>query len=144
MDFSTNIVRNPNFPEPIVESPETPIYIPTSPNTTDIPRTGYHFNAYGWEPPNNFDNIEPTGCGTNDEVEISYECYSISREEFEAGRGRKEEVVNPSNEVGRKEVEVEEFDLMCHETIEDLEVSDVVQVDIAYDGDSTMSITQIL
>ena len=53
--------------------------------------------------------------GTDDEVEISYECYSISREEFEAGRGRKEEEVNPSNEVGKKELEVEEFNLMCRD-----------------------------
>ena len=42
--------------------------------------------------PNTFDHIEPTGWGTDDEDDISYECYSISREDFEAGRGKEEEV----------------------------------------------------
>ena len=46
--FSTNTVRNPNIPEPKVESPETPVYSPTSPNTTEFPRAGYQYNGYGW------------------------------------------------------------------------------------------------
>ena len=48
----------------------------------------------------------------------------LCREEFEAGRGKKKEVV------------IEEFDLMCHETLEDLEIPDAVHVDIAYDLES--------
>ena len=54
----------------------------------------------------------------------------LCREEFEAGRGKKEEVVNPNIEVVKKEVVVEEFDRICHETLEDLEIPDAVQVEI--------------
>ena len=90
--FSTNVVRNPNLVEPKVESLETPIYSPMSPNTIDIPCIGYHFNAYGWEIPNSFEPIEPTGWGTDEEEdEMESDCYFISREEYEAGRVKEEE-----------------------------------------------------
>ena len=37
-----------------------------------------------------------------------------------------------------RSVVVKEFDLTCHEAIEGLEVSDAIQVEIAYDGESNM------
>ena len=89
--FSTNIVRNPNLPEPKEESPETPIYSPTSPLTTEFPRAGYQYNGYGWEMSDTPLFPEPFDWGpflaAAEEDEISCECYFITREEYEAGCG---------------------------------------------------------
>ena len=89
--FSTNTVRNPNIPGPKVESPETPIYSPTSPLTTEFPRAGYQYNGYGWEMSDTPLFPEPFDWGpflaAAEEDIGSCECYLITREEFEAGRG---------------------------------------------------------
>ena len=77
MDFLPTPLEILILLEPKVESPETPIYSPMSPNTTNIPRTGYHFNAYGWEIPNSFDTIEPFGWGPWMEDEITREDISL-------------------------------------------------------------------
>ena len=90
--FSTNTVRNPNFPEPKVESPETPIYSPTSPNTTDFPRAGYQYNGYGWEMSDTPLFPEPFDWGpflaAAEEDNISCECYFITRRSEERRVGK--------------------------------------------------------
>ena len=89
--FSTNTVKNPNLPEPKVESPETPIHNPTSPLTTEFPRAGYQYNGYGWEMSDTPLFPEPFDWGpfraAAEEDNASCECYFITREEFETGRG---------------------------------------------------------
>ena len=101
--FSINTVKNPNLVEPKVESPETPLYRPMSPNYTNIPCNGGVFadnsfldKPFEWEPWME-DQIPTDGyfvsCDSEegrhegDEYDDSFECYLITREEFEAGRG---------------------------------------------------------
>jgi hypothetical protein len=56
--------------------PESNLELPT-PYESIIAREGHHINDYGWEVPNSYEPIVPTGWGTDKE---DLTCYDVDAE----------------------------------------------------------------